>query len=138
MNDTQLGDLLRGLPRTNASPAFDSELRRKLRAAREPQPRFTWRTAVQGWRMAAFAMALVLLVAVNAGIAQHARQERFAAMRAEQQKLRAELESVKEGANAPEPVVVLENDRGSRVIVDADSAAARNPDIQPVAYRTFD
>gem|GEM_PF-1783841 len=129
--------MLRGLPRTNASPAFDSELRRKLRASREPQgqPRFTWRT------LAACAMALVLLVAVNAGIAQRARQQRVAALRAEQQKLRAELESVKQDANAPEPVVVFENDGGSRVIVDADSAARtlpNNPDIQPVAYRTFD
>ena len=123
--------MLRGLPRTNASPAFDSELRRKLHASLVPQPRFTWRIAT------AFAMALVLLVAVNAGIAQRARQERVAALRAEQQKLRAELESVKQGANAPEPVVVLENDRGSRVIVDADSTV-RSSDVQPVAYRTFD
>ena len=63
MNDTQLTQLLRRLPRTNASPRFDSEVMRAIRRpAEEPRPAFTWRVA------AAFAMALCLLLVVQAGI----------------------------------------------------------------------
>ena len=45
----------------------------------------------------------------------------------ERQQLATELEAVKKIADDTEPMVVLENDRGTRVIMDLDSA------IQPAS-----
>lgn len=85
----------------------------------------TWRIA------AAFAMAACLVAVVQIGVMQYRRQQRLEAMRVEQQQIRAELAALKKSASEPEPVVVLENDRGSRVVMDLDS-------VQRASYRTFD
>ena len=74
--------------------------------------------------------ACLILVITLASIQQHRRQT-MEQLRAEQQKLSAELQAVKEIANEPEPVVVYENP-DTRVIVDLDSA------VQPASYRTYD
>ncbi|MFL6244653.1 MAG: hypothetical protein ACJ74H_01410 [Thermoanaerobaculia bacterium] len=85
------------------------------------------------WRMAAgFAMAVCIVAVVQLAVAQHQRREHIAALRVEQQKIEAELQAVKEIAKDAEPVVVLENDRGTRVIMDLDSA------IQPASLQTYD
>ena len=63
---------------------------------------------------------------------QHQRREHIAELRAEQQKIEAELQAVKEIAKDAEPMVVLENDSGTRVIMDLDSA------IQPASLQTYD
>lgn len=130
MNDTQLGTLMRSLPRRKASPAFTSEVLRKVED-RESRTRvsalhFMWRTAA-GVAMAACLVAVVLL-----GQMQYVRRTETAQLRAETKQLRAELQAVKQIASEPEPVVVFENTEGTRVIMDLDSAA------QPASYRTFD
>jgi Tfp pilus assembly protein PilN len=85
------------------------------------------------WRLAAaFAMAVCLVALVNAGVIQYRQQQRTIALRAEQEKLQAELEAVKRMANDAEPQVVLENDRGTRLIMDLDTA------IQPASLRNYD
>jgi hypothetical protein len=86
------------------------------------------------WRMAAgFAMAACIVAIVHVAVLQQVRREAHVAdLRAEQQRIEAELEAVKKIASEAEPVVVLENDRGTRVIMDLDSA------IQPASYRTYD
>ena len=125
MNETRLGDLMRNLPRTSASPAFTREVMRAVaRASARPRPVF-WRLA------AAFAMAAVLVALVNVAVMQHRQQQQTLALRAERQKLEAELAAVKIASEA-EPMVVLENDRGTRVIMDLDSA------IQPASLQTYD
>jgi hypothetical protein len=117
---------MRLLPRTKASPDFRSEVLRRVRAAEEPQPApFVWRIA------AAVAMAACLVAVVQiATLVRHERQRE--ALRVERQQLEAELAAVKEIAREAEPVVVLENDRGTRVILDLDSA------VQPAAHRNYD
>jgi hypothetical protein len=97
------------------------------RPAEEPRPAFTWRVA------AAFAMALCLLLVVQAGILQHARekQARIEALRAEQHRIEADLAAVKQQANSYEPVVVLEHNDGTRVVVDQ---TPRDPAIVPASY----
>lgn len=86
-----------------------------------------------GWRAAAgLAMAACLLVVVALASMQYARRQSIAELRAEQQKLNAELQAVKQIASEPEPVVVFENTAGARVIVDLDSA------VQNASYRPFD
>jgi anti-sigma-K factor RskA len=117
---------MRNLPRTSASPAFTREVMRNVgRASARPRPMF-WRLA------AAFAMAAVVALLVNVAVLQHREQQRTLALRAEQQQLEAELEAVKKIARETEPMVVLENDRGTRVIMDLDTA------IQPASLRNYD
>ena len=120
MNDTRLGDSMRSLPRTSASPDFTRNVMRAVRRGEDRRPAI-WRLA------AAFAMAVCLVALVNVAYLQHRQQQRTIALRAEQQKLEAELEAVKRIASEAEPQVVLENDRGTRVIMDLDSA------IQPAS-----
>lgn len=76
-------------------------------------------------------MLVCVVAAVQVVVIQHQRAERLEALRLEQQKIEAELEAVKRIADDAEPVVVLENDQGTRVIMDLDSA------IQPASLRTY-
>lgn len=119
---------MRSQPRTSASPAFTRNVMHALRtdAERVPARPLFWRVA------AAFAMAAVLVALVNVAVIQHRQRERTLALREEQQKLEAELEAVKKIARDAEPMVVLENDRGTRVIMDLDTA------IQPASLRNYD
>ena len=130
MNETELRGWMRVLPRAKASPAFTSEVLRKIRleGAREDVRRvpFVWRMA------AGFAMAVCIVAVVQLAVLQQQRREHIAELRAEQQKIEAELQAVKEIAKDAEPMVVLENDRGTRVIMDLDSA------IQPASLQTYD
>lgn len=117
---------MRALPRTSASPTFTRDVMRKAHAGAQERRPFVWRMA------AAFAMAACLLGVVQLAVMQQRRNERTLALRAERQQIQAELEAVKKIADDAEPVVVLENDRGTRVIMDLDSA------IQPASLRHYD
>jgi hypothetical protein len=126
---------MRVLPREKASPAFTSEVLRTIR--REEAARVNVLQDVRRvpfvWRMAAgFAMAVCIIAIVQLAVLQHERRQHLAELRAEQQKIEAELQAVKEIAKDVEPMVVLENDRGTRVIMDLDSA------IQPASLQTYD
>ena len=125
MNDSQLGNWMRSLPRTNASPGFTSEVMRKARAGERRAPFF--------WRMAA-AVAIVFCLVALAQVAfiEQTQRRQQAVLRAEREQLQADLQEVKKIAEEAEPVVVLENDKGARVIMDLDSA------VQPASLRTFD
>ena len=118
---------MQGLPRTSASPAFTSEVMRRVRREKAtPHVPFVWRMA------AAFAMAACLVAIVHVAFLHHAQQQKVEALRAEQQRLEADLAAVKKIADEAEPVLVLEDDRGTRVIMDLDSA------IQPASLRNYD
>ncbi len=127
MAEMEPGTCMRALPRVKASPAFKSDV---LRAARrvglERRPAFVWRVA------AAFAMAACLIAVVQLATLQYRHRQRLDALRVEQQQLQAELAAVRKSADDAEPMVVLENDRGARVIMDLDSA------VQPASLRSFD
>lgn len=99
---------------------------RKARTGSHERRPFVWRMA------AAFAMAACLLGVLQLAVMQQRRHERTLALRAERQQIQAELEAMKKIADETEPVVVLENDRGTRVIMDLDSA------IQPASLRHYD
>jgi Tfp pilus assembly protein PilN len=118
---------MRHLPRAKASPAFTSDVMRNIRRSEDT------RRVPMVWRMAAgFAMAVCIVAVVQIATLQYARRERMAELRAEQQKIQAELKAVKEIAKDAEPVFVLENGQGTRVIMDLDSA------IQPASLKTYD
>lgn len=125
MSERETGDGIRALPRVTASPAFTREVMRKVKWRERRKP-LAWRMA------AAMAMAACLVAIVQVTLVQRAERQRLAGLRAEQQRIEAELEAVKRIADEAEPVVVLENDRGTRVIMDLDSA------IQPASLRTYD
>lgn len=127
MNDIEIGESLRALPRASASPGFTSEVLRRIRQERSVQRQpLVWRMA------AAVAFAACLIAAVQIGVMHHGQRQRIAKLRSERIKLAAELEAVKKIAQQTQPVVVFENDDGTRVIVDLDSA------IQPASHKTFD
>jgi len=85
------------------------------------------------WRFAAaFAMVACLVAVVNIAVIQSKRRAETIALRAERQQLAADLQAVKKIADESEPMVVLENDKGTRVIMDLDSA------IQPASLRNYD
>lgn len=81
---------------------------------------------------AGFAMAACLAFLVHGAMTVHAHRQHVAELRAERQQLAAELEAVKKIARESEPVLVLEHDNGTRVIMDLESA------VQPASLRTFD
>lgn len=116
---------MRDLPRTSASPAFTREVMRAIRRTEDNRRPVVWRLA------AAFAFCLCLVALANVGVVQY-RQRQTLALRAEQQKLEAELEAVKRIADETAPQVVLENDRGARVVIDLDTA------IQPASQPNYD
>lgn len=109
-----------------ASPAFTRDVLRAVRERERPARPLVWRLA------AAFAMAACLVAVVNIAVMQHRRRAETIALRAERQKLAAELEAVKKIADESEPMVVLENDQGTRVIMDLDSA------VQRASLRNYD
>ena len=123
MNDSQLGNSMRSLPRATASPAFTSEVVRAVRQATpERRVSFTWRMA------AGFAMAACLLAVAHLASMQYMQRQNVALLRVEQQKLEAELQAVKKSASEPAPMVVFEDNQGTRVIMDLDTA------VQPISY----
>lgn len=127
MDDMQIGNWMRSLPRATASPAFTSEV---IRAVRRSTPR---RDAPLIWRVAAgVTMAACLVAVVHLASTQYIHRKNFAELRAEQQKLQVELQAVNKIASRPEPMVVFEDSHGTRVIMDLDTAA------QPASLRTFD
>ena len=122
---------MRSLPRASASPAFTREVMRKLHseeAAPEHGLSRPW-----FWRAAAgFAMAACLFAFAQLAVRQQRQEARTLALQAERQQLAEDLEAVKQIASDAEPVLVLEKDQGTRVIVDIDSA------IQPVSTSHYD
>src|SRR5688500_517538 len=102
MNVTELRGWMRVLPRAKASPACASDVMRSMRRASGTRP------AVRipfGWRVAAgFAMAVCIVAIVQVATPQHERRQHMAELRAEQQKIEAELQEVKEIARDAEPV----------------------------------
>ena len=118
---------MRALPRAKASPAFTFDVRRKLRATEAAAPPRPW-----VWRFAAaLAMTACLVAVVQLSVMQNERR-RIEALRVEQQQIQAELAAVKKSASNTEPMVVLENDKGDRVIMDLDSA------VQPASLKIYD
>jgi hypothetical protein len=121
---------MRLLPQAKTSPAFTSDVMRRIRQDERPVP-FAWR-AVRLRVSAALAMAACLAVIVTGVLAVHEHRQQLAELRVERQKLATELAEVKKIASENEPVLVLEHDDGTRVIMDLDSA------VQPASLRTFD
>ena len=119
------------LPRAKASPAFTSDVMRNIRRETRTAESAACRSSGAWPRRFAMAVCIVARRAASPSL-QHDRRERMAALRAEQQKIEAELQAVKEIASDAEPMVVLENEQGTRVIMDLDSA------IQPASLRTYD
>ena len=78
-------------------------------------------------RYAAAAMVLVCLVAGVRGAMRHAHAERIEALRAEHQQIETELHRVKQAAERSQPVMVLEDGGGTRVVVDLGAEPAAKP-----------
>ena len=128
MKDMDVGNALRRLPRTTASPRFTSDVLRNVGRASarlnsdelKPVLHFPWRM------LAATAMMLILVAGMYATSVHRERRERINALRAEHQRIESELQRVKAVAEEAQPVVVLENG-DTRVIVDVKQSQRSNP-----------
>jgi len=128
MNDNELRELLQALPRAKASSRFTSDVLQRLRTESVPNVRpALW------LRYATAAMLLVCLVAGVRGAMRHAHEERLDALRAEHQRIETELYRVKQAAERSQPVMVLEDGGGTRVVVDLDTDFGREPAARPVS-----
>ena len=96
MNDVDLGEVLRRLPRTTASPRYTSNVIRRLHDT--PPRRLVWRMAP------AVAMMMMLVAGLYAASVRRERQ-RIQTLRGERQQIVSELQRVK--AIAPTSVSVL-------------------------------
>ena len=100
MNDADLGNAMRQLPRATASPRFKSDVMRRVGENR--------RTRVV-WRLAAVTAMVLMIIAGTYAATLHQRQQRLETLRAERQRIEMELQRVKALADQSQPVVVLEN-----------------------------
>lgn len=113
MDEERISQLLRSLPREEASPYFTAGVLRRLREGESPRRRIPRRV------LAAVAAVLVLALAFGAREGWHRYQlrqsrARLAALRAEHEALNTELRALRELAAEARPVVYL----GSRGDVD--------------------
>jgi hypothetical protein len=114
--------LLQALPRAKASSRFTSDVLQRLRTESVPNVRpALW------LRYATAAMLLVCLVAGVRGAMRHAHEERIEALRTEHQRIETELYRVKQAAEKSQPVMVLEDGGGTRVVVDLGTEPAARP-----------
>ena len=76
-----------------------------------------------------YAAAAVVLLCLAAGVrgVRHTRQQRLEALRAEHQRIETELGRVKQAAERSQPVMVLEDGGGTRVVVDLGAEPAARP-----------
>ena len=115
MNEFEMSDALKQLPRVSASPRFTSEVMERLQGRR--------RSPVLRYALAlATTFCLVLAIVHSASV--RAGEQRRSELRAEQQRLATELERVKARAENPQPVVVLENDETRLILHVADRSRA--------------
>ena len=102
-----------------------------MRRVRQQRPAVADGRAPIVMRLAAAAVAFVFLIAGMQFVrAELVQRERIATLRSEQQQIEAELAAVRELVNASEPVVVLEDGQGTRVIMDLDT------ELEPRADQT--
>ena len=88
-------------------------------------------------RLAAAAVAFAFLLGgIQFVHAELAQRQRIATLRSEQQQIEAELAVVRQMAHAGEPVVVLEDGKGTRVVMDLDTDLDTNTE-QP-SHRNYD
>jgi hypothetical protein len=115
MNDNEIGNAMRRLPRVTASPRFTSDVLRAVRS------RHASRVA---WRFAAVTAMVLMIIAGTYAAALRQRQERLQSLRAERQRIEMELHRVKAIADHSQPVVVLENG-DTRLIVNRENPKQR-------------
>lgn len=132
MNETEIGNAMKRLPRTNASPHFTSDVLRKARDGRYVPGRragglHTFRFA------AAFALMLCVAILVYETAVLHQRHQRLDALRAEHERIETELQEVKALAADQRPVVVLES-ADTRLIVPIADRHSTRYETQPITY----
>ena len=100
MNEADIGNAMRQLPRAKASPRFKPEVMRRAGEHR--------RTRVV-WRLAAVTAMVLMIIAGTYAASLRQREHRLESLRAERQRIELDLQRVKALADQSQPVVVLEN-----------------------------
>lgn len=133
MEDHRIGELLRELPRERARTGFTARVVRKLDAPEAGRPALRWRPA------AALTAALLLAVALSAGLLHERKAESVRTaeakqlleeIRAEHGRLAREVEEITEP-----PVIYLGGDEDVDFVVDLSRVPEAGGEIQPAAYQ---
>ncbi|HEX7154696.1 MAG TPA: hypothetical protein VF618_24635 [Thermoanaerobaculia bacterium] len=127
--------MLQTLPRTSASQRFTSDVLRAVRRTRDEETVAPRRLALS-WKLSvAVAVALSLVVVVRLAIVQHAHENKLQVLRAEHQRIEAELAKVKEAATEADDNIVVIEDGDTRYIVELGS---QTPPATPASYAITD
>ena len=133
MEDHRIGELLRELPREHARTGFTARVLHKLDAPETGRPVVRWRPA------AALTAALLVAVALSAGLLQARRAELVRTaearqlleeIRAEHGRLAREVEEISEP-----PVIYLGGTEDVDFVVDLSRIPETDGGIQPAAYQ---
>jgi hypothetical protein len=129
VNHEELSELLRSLPRENASNGFTTRVMAHARERRAERPR---------WRVAAATALVAIIVMVSvAGVRLAERRDerlRVEKMRAEQVQLRNELELLKEMSKKTDPVVYVGSSGSYDVVLDVSKQKRVTSTSVPVVF----
>jgi hypothetical protein len=132
VEDHRIGELLRELPREHARTGFTARVVQKLDAPETGRPALRWRPA------AALTAALLLAVALSAGLLHERKAESVRTAEARQllQEIRAEhgrLAREVEEMSEP-PVIYLGGDEDVDFVVDLSRVPEAEGGIEPAAF----
>lgn len=131
MNDEQLNELLKRLPRRDSSSGFTGRLLARLDETRNRPVLFPW----------AAAAALISMVTV-AGLTGHyfidkeQQRQKIEAFRAEQQEIVLELQELKRLAEESNPVIYLGGNEDVEYVIDLRAVEFNPGQIRPASYST--
>jgi len=127
MNDEQLNELLRSLPRRDSSAGFTTRVLSRLDEERREPARFPWAMAA--------ALAAFVTVAGLSGqyfVEKQQSVERVEAFRVERQRITEELDELKRMAEQREPVIYLGGNEEAEYVIDLRSVEFDS--IRPASY----
>jgi len=121
MNAERLNELLRSLPRQEASEGFTQDVMRRTRSVRAA-------TTSHARMVLAWAAVVVILISGAVGhlVAKHRDQARIESIRAERQQLEQELQELKRISEGYSSVVHVDGNNGFEYVVDLNEFS-RNP-----------
>jgi len=136
MDDERLDQLLRGLPRHDASPRFTAAVLRRLR---EDAPRPRRRLALTAATVVTLAVGLVFGAHEHTRAAERQRElARLEALETEKRALETEIRELRRLARDARPVVYLDSTPAVDLVVDlgrlAERRQGRDENVRPAAY----
>ena len=131
MNDEQLNELLKQLPRHDSSSGFTGRVLARVDETRN-------RTAMFPWAAAAALISTVTVAGLTGHyfIEQQQQRQKVEAFRAEKQKIVLELQELKRLAEQSDPVFYLGGNEDAEYVIDLRAVEFDPGQIRPASYST--